>query len=71
MCRGPRHKHGCRYGRLRSRSHGGVAESARGRRGARSVGIIIAFLVSVLAPVASAQQAESPEPLTGDPAIDT
>ncbi|MCY4075298.1 MAG: hypothetical protein OXH04_07720 [Acidobacteria bacterium] len=27
-------------------------------------------LVSVLAPVASAQQAKSPEPLTGDPAID-
>ena len=72
MCKGLCHGHGCRYGRLCSGSRGGVAESARGGHSARSAGIIIiiACLVSVLAPVASAQQAEPPEPPTGDPAID-
>ena len=32
--------------------------------------MVSALLVAMLVPVASAQQAESTEPLTGDPAID-
>lgn len=48
-------------------------ESARSGCGPRArAGVVSVFLllVALLAPIASAQQAESPEPLTGDPAID-
>ena len=63
MCRKPRY-----WCRRRCSSTGGhIRESARGGRGTRATAGIV--IVSLLAPIASAQQAELPEPLTGDPAI--
>ena len=40
------------------------------RRFRVGAGLLVVLLVSIPSPLASAQQAEAPEPLTGDPAID-
>ena len=46
------------------------ARSACGPRARAGVVSVLSLLVSLLAPSAHAQQAESPDPLTGGPAID-
>ena len=52
-------------------THGRARASARRGRGVRALaGILLVLPVSMLAPLASAQQAEPREPLTGDAAID-